>query len=273
MNANTLWNEQIMQPSKLDALSVSFKTAKPFPHLIIDGLFSNDTLTKLADEIALMSRDKWVRHEDADLKKLNSRSAAELGETGQQLTALLHSATFLYLLSEISGIWNLLPDPYLQGGGYHVFPPGGHFSVHADRTTAYMTGLARRLSLIVYLNKSWKHEYGGQLELWNADATHREVIVEPIFNRTIIFEIGDRYYHGVPTPVACPKGQSRNSFVAYYHTLGINQLNDVRPQSTVYAPSSHQHKDLSLKNLIRDITPPVMWRGLVRLKNGKNVLH
>ena len=273
MNANELWNDQIMQPSKLDALSVSFKTAKPFPHLIIDGLFSNDSLTQLADEIALMSRDKWVRHEDADLEKLSSRSAAELGETGQQLTALLHSAAFLLLLSEISGIGHLLPDPYLQGGGYHVFPPGGHFRVHADRNTAYINGLARRLSLIVYLNKAWKPEYGGQLELWNADATRREVIVEPIFNRTIIFEIGDRYFHGVPNPVACPKGRSRNSFVAYYHTLGIKEANDVGAHGTVYAPWSDQPKNSSLKNLMRDITPPVLWRGLVRLKNGKNGLH
>ena len=48
-------------------------------------------------------------------------------------------------------------------------PQGGKFDVHADRNIAYETGLARRLSLIIYLNKAWQHEYGGQLELWNHD--------------------------------------------------------------------------------------------------------
>jgi hypothetical protein len=64
----------------------------------------------------------------------------------QHTAALLHSATFQYFLSELPGIWNLLPDTYLQRGGYHVMPPGGHLDVHAGRNTHYMTGLTRRLT-------------------------------------------------------------------------------------------------------------------------------
>jgi hypothetical protein len=270
MNINPLLNNQYVEPRQVEALSACYKTAKPFPHLVIDDLFSNESLERLVDEIALVPSDSWVRHDDDELEQFNLRSVVDLGETGSRLTALLHSARFLYLLSELTGIWDLLPDPYLQGAGYHVLLPGGHFDIHADRNTAYITGLTRRVSLIVYLNKSWKHEYGGQLELWNADATRREAVVEPLFKRTIIFEIGDTYFHGVPSQVACPKGQSRNSFVAYYHTAGTDRVNDVRPHNSIYAPASYQHKELSLKSIIRDVTPPILWRGLRRLKNGKN---
>src|SRR5690606_34215472 len=105
---------------------------------------------------------------------------------GFDVTALLHSAPFLSFLTAVTGITELLPDPYLQGGGYSCIPPGGFFNVHVDRNVAYETGLLRRLAFIVYLNKAWRPEYGGQLELWNQDGTQREVVVEPAFNRAIL---------------------------------------------------------------------------------------
>jgi hypothetical protein len=75
------------------------------------------------------------------------------------LTAALGS--FLVFPVGNHRIRELLPDPYLEGGGYHVMPPGGKFDVHADRNIACETGLARSLSLIIYLNKARQHEYGG----------------------------------------------------------------------------------------------------------------
>jgi Rps23 Pro-64 3,4-dihydroxylase Tpa1-like proline 4-hydroxylase len=212
-----------------------------------------------------INKKSWVQEDDDHLTQYNLRSAVDLGEAGYQLTALLHSASFLYLLSEVTGIWNLLPDPYLKGSGYHVIPPGGKFDIHADRNTAYESGLHRRLALIIYLNKSWKHEYGGQLELWNADASRCETVVEPIFNRTIIFQITDQNFHGVPATVDCPGGRSRNSFVAYYHTSSAADDDSVAPHSSIYAPSFYRRPKLSVSEIARDITPPIVRRTLKRL--------
>lgn len=255
-------------PATTTSLQSAYKQARPFPHLIIDGLFPNSTLDKLIDEMKSIPSHNWVHHHEDHLEKFNSRSALELGEVGRQLTAILHSAAFLYTLSEITGIWDLLPDPYLEGGGYHLLPPGGHFDVHVDRNTAYITGLTRRLALIVYLNKSWRHEYGGQLEFWNPSATAPEVIVEPLFNRAILFEISDSNYHGVPNKVCCPPGQSRNSFVVYYHTVGSDRQSDIRPHTSLYLPTRYQQAPgTSLRQLIKDLTPPLLWRALRKFKN------
>jgi len=209
-----------------------------------------------------------VHEDNTQLQKYNLRSAVSLGEAGYQLTAFLHSASFLYFLSELTGIWQLLPDPYLQGSGYHLIPPGGKFDIHADRNTAYETGLTRRLSLIVYLNKEWPPEYGGQLELWNSTATRREESIEPIFNRTVIFEIADGYYHGVPNPVACPPTRSRNSFVAYYHTVGANGGKGVAPHTSIYAPSFYRKRERPFVRFVKDLTPPIILRSLKRFRNG-----
>ncbi len=251
----------------VENLARIFKSAKPYPHIKIDNMFSSKMLDELVQEIPSMTDDHWVLENNDQLKKYNLRSAVELGEVGFQLTAFLHSATFLYFLSELTGIWELLPDPYLQGAGYHLMPRGGNFDVHADRNTAYEHGLTRRLSLIIYLNKDWKPDYGGQFELWNSDATRCEGIIDPLFNRTLIFEITDTNFHGVPRHVACPKGRSRNCFLVYYHTVGINGRRDVPPHSSIYAPSFYRKNNSALRRLVRDVTPPIVLRTVKRLRD------
>jgi len=264
-------NQKVRLNQSIEELSARYKSAQPFPHLVIDNLFEDWLLDRLLAEIPSLSTDKFLYYDDGHLKQYGLRSALELGETGFQLVAFLHSAAFLYFLSEITGIRELLPDPYLQGGGYHVIPQGGKFDVHADRNTAYETGLTRRLSLITYLNKSWKHEYGGQFELWNRDGSRREAIVEPLFNRTIIFEIADQNFHGVPSPVACPKGGGRSSFVVYYHTA---QSHDVVSHSSVFPASSRKSTALvpnkeALVKIARNIFPPIVTRAAKKMLGRK----
>jgi 2OG-Fe(II) oxygenase superfamily len=253
-------------PENLNQYASSYKDAKPFPHIVIDNMFSDDFLSTVIDEIPAIDSSVWLHHSDDRQEKFGLRSALNLGETGFELTAFLHSAAFLYFLSELTGIQELLPDPYLQGSGYSVIPEGGYFDVHVDRNMAYATGLTRRLSLIIYLNKQWKHEYGGQLELWNSDASHCEALIEPVFNRTIIFEIAEQNFHGVPKPVACPDGRSRKSFAIYYHTVGINGRTDVAPHSSIYGPSIYRPNRWTFRRFIKDVTPPMLLRGIKGVK-------
>jgi len=256
---------KLVLPVGTEALASRYRAAKPFRHLVLDDMFPPELLEMLLLEIPELSEENWVHHDEDRLVKFNLRSALELSETGLQLTAFLHSALFLYFLSELTGIWNLLPDPYLQGAGYHVIPPGGHFDIHADRNTDYTNGLTRRLALIIYLNKSWKTEFGGQLELWNSDATRREAIVEPLFNRTVIFEVLDQNFHGVPTPVAPAAGRGRKSFVAYYHTARSGNQ-EAPPHTSIYAPMLYRRKESKVRRLIKDIVPPIVLRRLKKLR-------
>ncbi len=250
----------------VENLSSAFKNAAPYPHVVIDNLFSNEMLDSLCREIPSITGKNWVHENNERLRTYNMRSAVNLGETGFQHTAFLHSAAFLYFLSEVTGIWELLPDPYLQGGGYHVMPTGGKFDVHVDRNTAYETGLNRRLSLITYLNKDWKPEYGGQLELWNSDATRCESVIEPVFNRTVIFEITDKAYHGIPKRIAAPGGRSRDCFIVYYHTARTAGQDAAPPHTSIYGPSLYQKKDSAFRKFVRDMTPPLLLR---KVKNAR----
>lgn len=249
------------------SLGDDYQSAKPFPHLILDNLFSNELLERVIGEMLPPGDANWVRHDDDNLKQFNLRSAVDLGDAGTQLVAFLHSARFLYFLSQVTGIWELLPDPYLQGAGYHVIPRGGKFDVHVDRNLAYSLGMIRRLSLLVYLNKDWRTEYGGQLELWSEDGSRREVSIDPIFNRTTIFEITDKNYHGVPSVVKCPEGRSRNCFVVYYHTVAPPG-DKMIPHTSIYAPSRYQEKNSTFRRLAKDLTPPFVMRAMRKLRGS-----
>jgi hypothetical protein len=247
----------------LDELLEDYRTAQPFPHVVLDNLFSSDTLDSLLEELPPASSPKWVNERHDRMIKSNLRSAVDLSDQSFLFAATLHSASFLYFISEITGIQALLPDPYLSGAGYHVIPSGGKFDVHADRNMDHFSGLERRLAMLVYLNKAWEPQFGGQLELWNQDATRCEKVIEPIFNRTVIFEIADKNFHAVQ-PVNDRSGRKRISFAVYYHTVGKN----VAFHSSLFAPEIYQGKGQHIRQAARELLPPVLFRGLKRLKSN-----
>lgn len=252
----SMLTDKVFLPGSTEEMALAFKEGKPFSHLVIDNMFPDQMLNEVLAEIPGMNDAKWVHDRHARSTKSNLRSAVELGEAGYQFTAFLNSAKFLYLMSELTGIWALLPDPYMGGGGYHVVPSGGKFDVHADRNIDQVTGLKRRLAMLVYLNKNWKHEYGGQLELWDKTATKCEKVIEPIFNRTVLFEVTDENFHGV-RPVVI-EDRARITFATYFHTVpDANMI----PHSSIYAPSFYLKKEPLYKRMAMDLMPPALYRA------------
>jgi 2OG-Fe(II) oxygenase superfamily len=258
-------NDRLRFSEDSATLHASWENAKPFRHIILDDVFDTDLLERVCQEIPRIDDQTWVRENDDHIKQFNHRSPISLREGASELVNLLHSAAFLYFLSEVTGIWDLLPDPYLQGASYHVVPRGGFFDVHVDRNVAYSTGLVRRLALMLYLNKRWKTEYGGQFELWNESGTQRAKSVEPVFNRCLIFEVTETSYHGLPVPVACPLGQTRNSFAVYYHTVARAGDAEVKARTSVYAPTSYRPRSFNMRSLAKDLTPPLLLRAAKKL--------
>ncbi|HEY6645356.1 2OG-Fe(II) oxygenase [Povalibacter sp.] len=252
-------------PTDFESLRHAYTAARPFPHIVIDDLFDPALLEGLVSGYP----EQWETIEQEGLERTKRmRSALDVG-SGRDLVALMHSAGFLYLLSEITGIWQLLPDPYLQGGGHAMMKRGDYFKVHSDRNIAYDTGLTRRLATIVFLNKDWRPEYNGQLELWNHEGSRCEVSVEPEFNRTIIFEVAHPNYHGVPHPLACPDDRARRSFLLYYHTVDIGKGDKITPHTSRFAPQFYRKKKSLLRQALEQITPPIVLSSVRRLIKGK----
>lgn len=130
----------------------------------------------------------------------------------------LNSYQIIRFLEALTSIEGLSPDPHLGGGGLHQILPGGTLAVHADFNLHPHLKLFRRINLLVYLNKNWKTEYGGELEMWDKDMTVCVKKVEPLFNRAVIFNTTKIAYHGHPNPLKCPANTTRKSVALYYYT-------------------------------------------------------
>jgi hypothetical protein len=207
----------------------NFQEAAPFPHVAIDGLFPDEVLSGLIEELPSRNEQRWTRWgsgsqvEDPESGiKMGISRESSVGPVTRNFMLQLNSGLFLQFLSVLSGMPQnaLIGDATFSGGGLHSTGPGGRLLVHADAERHPLGHpFCQRLNIIVYLNKDWPDEYGGHLELWSRDGSHCVQRIAPVFNRTVIFESGTNTYHGHPQPLTCPPGRSRYSLAAYYYCL------------------------------------------------------
>ena len=199
----------------------AYRTADPFPHIVIDGLFDPRALREVAAEVPspLTQRDLFhleVKHLQEN--KFAWRDVARMGPKSLRLIHYLSAKPFVEYLSAVTGIPGLVPDPYLWGAGFHQILRGGRLAVHADFNTHPQMGLYRRLNVLVYLNEDWDTAWGGDLELWTIDMDRCAQKVAPLFNRMVVFSTTDTSYHGHPDPLDCPPDVVRRSLALYYYT-------------------------------------------------------
>ena len=90
------------------------------------------------------------------------------------------------------------------------------------------------LNMLIYLNKDWKNTYGGNLEIWDRNASKCVRVIEPIFNRRVIFSADSTSYHGHPNPLTTPADTTRKSIALYYHTASKEIYNEIPAFTTMY---------------------------------------
>ena len=134
--------------------------------------------------------------------------------------------------------------------------------IHVDFCRHPETNLDRRLNLLLYLNKDWREEYGGHLELFDTDVESCQKKILPLFNRMVIFNTTDYTYHGHPDPLTCPQGLCRNSLALYYFSNGrpLSELrNDLESQSTLYRARRGESFNVDISYIIRQCLPPALY--------------
>ncbi len=209
-----------IQPIDREALRQKVRAATPVPNFCIDNFL--DPVFAEAVIAAYPSYEDAIKSGRSfsavnEKGKVQLTDAKAFAEPVAELNRDLAAPEFLDLLSYVFDMPNLLADEQLLGGGIHQTGPRGHLDVHVDFNFIEDRQLHRRLNILVYFNKGWQPEWGGNIELWDADVKVCHQSFSPIFNRCVVFETNEVSYHGV-TAVKCPEGQSRKSFAAYYYT-------------------------------------------------------
>ncbi len=244
-------------------LSSQYARAKPFPHVVIDDLLPAEVLLQVADGFPKPEGISWLKSANPRQTKLAVEDETQIHESARSLLYQLNSATFMKFLEALTGIEGLIPDPYFAGGGLHQIERGGYLKIHADFNRHAKFQLDRRLNLLLYLNRDWKDEYGGHLELWDKDMAGCAKRILPSLNRCVIFNTTDSSYHGHPEPLTCPEGMTRKSLALYYYSNGRpdEEVSDVhgtlvrpRPGEIIAGLNGHSGTRAMLKSFV----PPIV---------------
>lgn len=210
----------MINPLDREALRQRFRSAQPFPFIVIE----NFLIPGAADEVAAAFPSfERAREQGFSFNFVNEQRKVQITDPSkfpdpvQRLQQAIASPEFLADLEFITGIPGLLADEKLEGGGMHLTGTGGRLDVHVDFNLLEQRKLFRRLNILLYLNPTWRQEWGGQIELWDKDVRTCFLRTPPDLNRCLIFETSDISYHGV-APVSAPAEVVRRSFAAYYYT-------------------------------------------------------
>lgn len=255
----------------LDIYGKKYRKAEPFPSIYFDDFFNEDFLKKVLSEFPDLSQHKVLRYDNANERKLAGKGELLFGPNTKRLMHFLNSEPFLQFLQELTGINELLiPDPYYVGGGHHEIKSGGFLKIHADFNKHPSLGLDRRINVLIYLNEDWDEAFGGHFELWDSEMRGCVSKILPIFNRLAIFSTTDFSFHGHPDPLRCPEDRSRKSLALYYYSLGRPESEVVRQHDADHTlfrkrPGVKSDYSFSLKEVVRQITPPLFFNSLKRI--------
>jgi Rps23 Pro-64 3,4-dihydroxylase Tpa1-like proline 4-hydroxylase len=222
----------------VDEHSNAYRTADPFPHVVLDDVFEPELLRQILAEFDAMAMDrgKW-RARDKDLeRKWATEDIQHFGPITRSFIHQLNSGLFLNFLEGLTGIEGLISDPHIRGGGLHEILRGGALGVHADFNLHARLNVWRRLNLLLYLNENWDPAWGGELELWDRAGKQRVKSIAPIFNRVVVFDTSNYSYHGHPHPLMCPSDRSRKSIALYYYTV-VKPEGEIDPHITLFLES------------------------------------
>lgn len=197
----------------------TYQGAAPYPHIQLDNFLEEWAADKALSEFPAIKDAGWIHYIHVNEKKHGLNKMELLPPFIQEVIKELNTDAFVNYISLLTGIPNLKADDMLEGGGLHQSKRNGFLNVHADFTVhPHKRNWRRRVNILIYLNKNWKPEYNGDLELWDRKMNGVQQKIAPLFNRCVIFNTDEDSYHGVPETILCPEDDTRKSIALYYFT-------------------------------------------------------
>ena len=257
MLKNKIVSEKYLNSLQLiNDIKDKYNSEKPYPNTIIPNFFDEKFLNDIASEFPDLSRLNDIKsYNNKNEIKLASNDFGKFPNKIKEMFNYLNSEEFLKFLQFVTSIKEkLISDKDLNGGGLHEIKRGGLLKVHTDFNKHPTLPLDRRLNILIYLNKNWKNEYGGELQLWDKDMKNCVRKIPPLFNTLVIFNTTDFSNHGHPDPLMCPS----RSLATYYYSDGrpenevlINKKNRTEFKDREGFNNETSQKNETIKNFLR----------------------
>lgn len=244
----------------------AYQAAEPYNHICIDDFLPVSILDRVRADLDTLADVETATSFDRAQERLKTTYIPErLPLYTKNLFYALNSRPFILFLEQMTGITGLIPDPYFAGAGVHKIATGGHLDIHADFNLHKQMNLERRLNVLIYLNPNWREEWGGSFEIWDKQMTKKEASFVPLYNRMVCFSTGSDTFHGNPSPVNHPKGESRMSIALYYYTATWSA--DRKSHTTLFKPrpgtDDKSDRMVARRAILEDFLPPVIYRRAI----------
>lgn len=268
--------EMIFDPDKLVRLGRRYKKQyaanEPFPHIVIDDFLPSHVVENLLAEFPTAASVPWDTWDSEHEVTLGLSDEKKMSEYTREVLQQFNCSVLLDFLEALTGIDGLISDPFLRGAGLHQTQPGGFLNIHVDFNYHPRLRLDRRINLLLFLNRDWKEEYNGHLELWNRDVTRCVQRIAPLFNRCVVFNTTDFSYHGSPDVLKSPKGMTRKSLTLYYYSNGRPAEERSGEHTTLFRarPGEDLKQKYSrlkrVRRFARRLLPPVVLDVILKMK-------
>ncbi len=225
-----------------------FKEARPYPHLVINNFFKPGVAESLFSNFPSVDELK-IHWKGLNENKFEGSDFSSFDPVFEKVRKQISSPSFYQWISEITGIEDVFVTDDSLGTGLHQGANGSFLDIHIDFNIHHIKNVHRRLNMLVYLQKDWKEEYGGHLEMWDAKMKNCEKMVLPTFNQCVVFETSEISYHGY-SKINVPEGITRKSFFAYFYTKereGASSYHD-----TVFKARPTEGKVKKVKTTIKE---------------------
>ncbi|MBD3638079.1 MAG: 2OG-Fe(II) oxygenase [Crocinitomicaceae bacterium] len=260
----SVFDEKIYNEDWLKKTHDEFKSAKGFPHIVIDNFLKSDIADTLYENFPTKEQMR-KSYKNLNEQKSEGSGFDQYHPLFAQLKDELRTEKFKAAFSKLTGIDDLiLPDDH-RGSGVHQGFDGSYLDVHVDFSIHPTLKKHRRLNLLIFLNKDWKEEYGGHCEFWNEDVTEMIGKALPILNRAVIFECSRYSFHGYDT-IHVPEGESRKSFYSYFYT---DVAPGVKYHDTIFKARPSEGKAKKIKTEVKEGSKNFVKRVLYKMNLKK----
>ena len=218
-------------------IKADYQSKKPFRHVTFDNFFKAEEVELIHENYPSIEKGKWDGTTYLDQKNKFQKNKFRDGTVMDKVFKEMNSSEFLEWLAEVTEMEEeLLGDKDLFGGGLHQSTTGAYLNVHVDYNIHPETKFHRRLNVLVYMNKGWKEEYEGYLELWDLSGDNKVQLGKfaPSFNKCVIFETNEVSFHGHPKPLNTPAEMNRKSIATYYYTKSRPDSEIATDHNTLY---------------------------------------
>jgi Rps23 Pro-64 3,4-dihydroxylase Tpa1-like proline 4-hydroxylase len=201
--------------------------------LKIDNFLDKNFLKTINEEIILLSNIKNFKKFYLKRKsnKIEFLDYSIFYKNSKKLIKILSQKKFINFLQKNLNIKdNLYPDASNGFSGFNIVKKNGFLKTHADFNYNNYLKKYRTINLLIYFNRGWKKNYGGNLSFYDYSSNKKQYTFIAKNNRCLIFLTNKFTPHGYKKIVV---DKDRVSLNFYYYTKK-NFSHSLSPHKTLW---------------------------------------